>query len=151
MITKNQKNDMLGRIGEKIVANFLTSQGKFVQESVDPFDSVKDLIVDGKTVEVKTQAPFVIENAISFRENQLKKCRNVDEFYVLVAPLHDRHFKYEGCILKIDPKTFKTRMRKTKDGRSMLLISIIQDAVSIVKKITDEEMNLLRKYTTSEY
>jgi hypothetical protein len=42
--------DFLGRIGEKIIINMLSREGKIVEESIDPYDREKDMICDGKTI-----------------------------------------------------------------------------------------------------
>lgn len=151
MIRRDINTGILGQIGEKIVSNFLNKQGKNVQISIDPFDNKKDMIVDGKRIEVKTQTAFIIENAVTIQKNQLKKCREVDTFYVVVAPAPKHSYRWEGWILEIDPKSFKTRKRITKDGREMILIDIEQDAVIPLQKITNEELNVMKKYTSSEY
>lgn len=151
MNSRNQKIDILGRIGEKIVSNLLNRQGKNVQESIDPFDRKKDMIVDEKTIEVKTQVPFILENAITIQENQLKKCRNVDEIYVVIAPAPKHSYKWEGWILQIDPKAFRTRKRLTRDGRQMILIDIEQNAVKPIEKISSNDLKILKHYTSSEY
>jgi len=151
MNNRDTKTGALGQIGEKIISNYLNKQGRNVQISIDPFDSKKDMIVDGKRIEVKTQTAFIIENAVTIQKNQLKKCRDVDIFYVLVAPAPKHRYKWEGWILQIDPKSFKTRKRLTRDGREMILIDIEQNAVTPIEKISKQEIDVMRKYTSSEY
>lgn len=144
--------DILGRMGEKIIANYLNSKGHSVEESIDHYDYEKDLLVDGKKVEVKTEAPFVMQNAFSVRENQLKKCRNVDILYfVSVPPSIKPNYKWAGWIFEVDPKTFKHRTYTTKTGLKMILIDIEQDAVKAVHKMKDSEINQLSRYTSSNY
>lgn len=148
------KEDMmnnLGRIGEKIVANYMSRNGKIVQESIDPYDRTRDMMVDGNSVEVKTQVPFIIENSFSFKQNQLHKCRNVDILFFIAAPAPKHKYKWEGWLFAVEPKKFKTKQRVTKDGRKMILIPIEQDAVKPIEKISDSDLNVMRKYTVSEY
>lgn len=151
MMDHNQKMDALGRMGEKIVVNYLSKQGYVVEESIDHFDSNKDLTASGNTVEVKTQVPFIMERAFTIKENQLRKCRGVDILYFVCVPAPSKPFKWEGWLFKADPKTFKTRTRKTKDGRNMVLIDIEQDALEPVEKLTDSHIEQLKKYTVSKY
>jgi len=151
MKTRERDIDILGRIGEKIIINMLSSQGKIVQESIDPYDREKDMACDGQTIEVKTQVPFILEKAFTFKPNQLNKCRNVDVLYFISVPAPRHKFKWDGYIFEANPQSFKTRKRTTKDGRTMILVNIEQDAIKPVKKLTKEEADTLRKYTVSEY
>lgn len=149
----DQKIDILGRIGEKIVVNYFNSQGRKVQESIDHFDRFKDMIVDGKMIEVKTEQPFVMKNAFTFRENQLQKCRNVDELYfVSIPPLMKKNYKWGGWIFKADPKNFIISERyTTKYGNKMIVIPIEQEALVPVQKMNQEEIDELIKYAESNY
>lgn len=151
MSSRDAKTSALGAIGEKIISNYLNRQGKNVQISVDPFDSKKDMSVDGKKIEVKTQTAFILENAVTIQKSQLNKCRNVDMFFVVIAPAPKHQYRWEGWILQVDPKSFKTRNRITRDGREMILIDIEQDAVVPIEKIPSQEIAVMRKYTSSEY
>jgi hypothetical protein len=149
-----QRIDILGRMGEKIVVNYLNNLGHKVEESIDPYDRVKDMTVNNQlNIEVKTEQPFVIKNAFTIRENQLKKCRNVDELYfVSVPPLMNLKYKWGGWIFKVDPKTFVESSRyTTKYGNKMVVIPINQDAVVPVQKLKQEEITELLKYTESSY
>lgn len=147
-----QRIDILGRIGEKIVVNHLNSLGMKVEESLNHFDSEKDLLADGKTIEVKTQQPFVYKDAFTFRDNQLRKCRSVDELYVVsIPPVMKPDYKWGGHLFKIDPKTFTETRYTTKNGNKMILINIDQPAVQSIKELTKEETQELMKYAESGY
>ena len=74
VLTREQKIEILGKIGEKYVGNYLAKNRK-VEFSLDNFDSEKDLLADDKTVEVKVGTPFITEGAIAFKKSQLAKCR----------------------------------------------------------------------------
>ncbi len=151
-IDHEERISILGRTGEKIFSNFMRSQGKNLVESIDNFDSEKDYIVDGKTVEVKTEQPFVSMNSFSFRPNQLMKCRRVDELYfVTVPPLMDPKYRHGGKIFYADPKKFRHREYTTRAGRKMILIPIEQEAVKEVYSMTKVEINELLKYAKSDY
>ena len=150
-MTKEEMMNELGLAGEKIVINMLSEAGYKVKSSIDKFDSEKDLMVEDKKVEVKTQVPFVMQNAFTFKPNQLRKCRSVDVVYfVSVPPLRNKD-KWGGWIFEVNPSEFVTRNYTTKDGRVMLLIDREQLALRPVKKITDEEIRELQKYTVSEF
>ncbi len=150
-MNNEQKMDWLGRMGEKIVVNNLSRQGLVVEESIDPYDREKDLVCDGKKIEVKTQVPFITQNAFTFKPNQLKKCRGVDELYFVAVPAPSHSYKWEGWIFKVNPQEFLIRKYNTKDGREMLLVNIVQDAVVPVEQVSDEYMAEMRKYTISKY
>ena len=94
--------EILGKTGEKIVSNYFQRQRMIVEHSIDNFDREKDLIVEGKNVEVKTMQPYVYKNAFSFKKNQLKKCKSVDRFVIVsVPPLINVKYKYGGKIFEV--------------------------------------------------
>lgn len=150
-MNKEEKMNELGLAGEKIVINMLSSLGLKIESSINKYDSEKDMLVDGKKVEVKTQVPFVIQNAFTFKPNQLNKCRSVDVLYFVCVPPPKHNDKWGGWIFKANPKSFITRNYKTKDGRFMILVDREQEALTPVMKMSDENINELKKYTISEY
>jgi hypothetical protein len=150
-MTKDELMNELGLMGEKIIINLLNEEGRKVITSINKYDSEKDLLADGKKVEVKTQVPFIMKNSFSFKPNQLRKCRSVDELYFVSVPAGRHTDKWEGWIFKANPKEFITTQHRTKDGRDMLLIAREQSALTPIKKMTDEEIKELQKYTVSEY
>ena len=135
----------LGDMGERIVANYLNEKGCKVKLSTDPYDSKKDMRVDGKTCEVKTQVPYVLKNGFTIKPNQLPKCLNADYFVIVQAPCD---YLDKAAIWKIK-KGFKYRSIITKDGREMILIPWDQEAVVKKMDIVGEEKELLRKYSTN--
>ena len=152
MMNRNQTIEILGRIGEKIVANYFSQRGCKVIESINHFDSEKDMLIDDKKIEVKTQQPFVKLNSLTFRKNQLRKCKNVDKLFVVtVPPVMRTSYKWGGWILEIDPKTFKYTNYTTKVGTQMICINIEQEAVKPLYKLTTEEVVELMKYAQSDY
>lgn len=151
-MNKQQRIDIIGRIGEKIVINHLSKNGCVVEESIDPYDSEKDFIVDGKTAEVKTEQPFVMQNAFSFRSNQIRKCKSVDVLYfVSIPPLMKLSYKWGGWLFKADPKAMKTRTYETKKGINMILVDIEQSAITPIEKLAESEIEQLLKYAASDY
>ena len=142
----------LGLMGEKIVINMLNEEGRKVKTSIDKYDSEKDLLIGDKIkAEVKTQVPFIMQNAFTFKPNQLRKCRGVDELYFVSVPAGKHSDKWAGWIFKADPKSFVTRNYRTKDGRDMLLVDREQESLTPIKKMSFEEIKELQKYTVSGY
>jgi hypothetical protein len=152
-MSREQKMNELGLTGEKIVTNMLNRlhPGLVIEHSVNKFDSEKDMLVDGRKVEVKTETPYVLKDSFSFRPNQLKKCRNVDVLYIVSVP----HVKYkhhsDGWVYRIDPSNFKTYNYKTSYGIEMVGIPIRQDSVMPVYKMSEEEIKELMKYSNTDY
>ena len=152
-LTREQKIEILGKMGEKYVGNYLAENRK-VQFSLDNFDSEKDLMADDKTVEVKVGTPFITEGAIAFKKSQLMKCRSVDEFYYVTIPAPKYKYKWSGWLFRIE-NTFKCRVRKVTRSNGwideMALVPIEQDAVVPIHKVQDSVINEMMKYTTSNY
>jgi hypothetical protein len=147
----DEKKTRLGKMGEICVGNWASTQGKVVIHSIDPYDSQKDLVINGITVEVKTQTPYINEMAFSIRPNQLRKCREVDELYFVALPSPQARFAYDGqCwIYKVDPKTFTHREIYTRGGMKMILIDIKQTAVTPVTEIDPSDVALMMRYSTA--
>lgn len=152
-LTREQKIEILGKMGEKYVGNYLAENRK-VKFSLDNFDSEKDLMADDKTVEVKVGTPFITEGAIAFKKSQLAKCRSVDEFYYVTIPAPKYKYRWSGWLFRIE-NTFKCRVRKVTRSNGwideMALVSIEQDAVVPIHKVQDSVINEMMKYTTSNY
>lgn len=145
--------EFLGKTGEKIIANMLNEEGRKVQYALNNFDSEKDFLIDDNiTVEVKTQQPYVLKNAFVIKHTQLHKCRSVNELYFIsVPPLFKKDYKWGGIIFKVNPSKFITKQYTSKNGIKMIEIPIEQESVEIIRKLTNEELNELSKYTTSAY
>lgn len=141
----------MGIIGEKIIINYLSEQGCKINHSVNKFDAEKDFTADDKKIEVKTQVPFMKENSFSIREKQLVKCRSVDSLYFISVPTSQYEDKWAGWIFHADPKTFITKNKKTRDGRTMVLIHREQEALTPIKRIDDSEIKMLRSVSVSNF
>jgi hypothetical protein len=85
-MTPWQRKEALGAVGEGIVRRFLESQNLEVVMSEDKFDSVKDMVAGGKTVEVKTLLPIYKFNAFCLPVQQSKKCEEVDRLIFVEVP-----------------------------------------------------------------
>lgn len=147
----DEKKTRLGKMGEICVGNWASTQKKVVIHAIDPYDSQKDLIIDGVTVEVKTQTPYINEMAFSIRPNQLRKCREVDELYFVALPSPQARFAYDGqsWIYKVEPQTFTHREIYTRGGLKMILIDIKQAAVIPVMEIDPGDIALMMRYSTA--
>ena len=153
VLTKEQNIEILGKIGEKYVGNYLAKNRK-VEFSLDNFDSEKDLLADDKTVEVKVGTPFITEGAIAFKKSQLMKCRSVDEFYFVTIPAPKYKYRWSGWLFRIE-NNFKCKVRNITRSNGwideMVLVPIEQDAVIPMFKVEDSVINEMMKYTTSKY
>lgn len=137
----------LGRAGETIVTNYFNKQGALVEASVDQYDSEKDMLIDGKKIEVKTQVPFVMKNAFTIKSNQLKKCLSVDKvFFVSVPNATRKHFS-DGKVYSIESEKLVYENYTTKDGRNMILIPI--DQMKEEFALSDNEKSVLQRYSVS--
>lgn len=149
MMTREEKMNLLGMAGEKVVVNMLSALGLHIVHSVDAYDSKQDMIVDGYSVEVKTQVPFMMKDSFTIRPNQLNKCRGVDVLYFVSVPKGTVGECGTGHVYRVEPKNFKTTQYTTSDGRKMVLIPRNQPAVIQVYKIPENEVQILQRYTVS--
>lgn len=151
-MTKDEKALRLGHIGENIVANYYSSQGYRIKLSLDPYDSIKDLMVGDMQVEVKTQQPHVKMGALTFRPNQLPKCSNPKTLltFVTATAEYKPTYKWNNCLFEVD-YNFETVPYTTSYGVKMIAVPIEQEAVRFIKKLEDEEIYTLSKYTQSNY
>ena len=151
-LTTQDKIQEMGLTGEKIIINMLSKKGFKVESSIDKFDKHKDILVDGKyTVEVKTQCPLVKFDSFTFRNNQLKKCQNVDVLFFISVP-HPKFKHYsDGWIYRVIPNMFEYKNWQDKTGSTRILIPIKQDFVKPEIKCTDKEIFELQKYITTGY
>jgi hypothetical protein len=145
------KKVMLGMVGERIVAYFLRKQGHDIEESLDPFDSEKDMLMDGQRIEVKTQVPFLVEDSFGLHPGQLKKLRGNHRAYFVSVPPSKNVDPNAGCIYELDTTVeFKCHRRVVANGREVLCIPRNQSAMKIIGKIEDESLlDTLVKLSTS--
>jgi hypothetical protein len=154
MVMNNiDKISELGLVGEKIVVNMLNKLHPELRIvfSTNKYDNEKDMLVDDKKVEVKTQSPFIMKNAFTFRPNQLKKCQSVDVLYIVSVPHPTWKHHSDGWVYRVVPSEFKYQTWVDKKGISRILIPINQPAVIQVHKIDDDDIKELMKYSTTGY
>jgi hypothetical protein len=159
----------LGEIGEKIIRNMFSRQGLIVEDSLDVYDSTKDMtvyheeldevsfriVINKRKIEVKVCTPYVHKKAVTLRKKQLIKCREVDELYFITVPHKTLDYKYSGWILKIDPKKFEYEeytqddKREPLGYRKMISIKIGQPATTRIRPLTEFELEQFLKYRIS--
>ena len=133
----------LGTMGEKIVSNYYSRAGNTVEHSIDPYDRHKDLLVDGKKVEVKTQTRFVMKDCFTLKLNQIKKC--INGFYIVECPTTASN---ESSLYKVD-KGFRYSTGLMNNGDVRYEIKRLQPAVKKLTDIEGKEKMLLRRYSTN--
>ena len=134
-ISKDTKATMLGAAGERIVARELREDGHIVKESKNSFDNVKDMTVNGKNCEVKTQQEFMMKKAFTVPFNQSKKCTEVEHMVFVETPsrmnryinLYYSHKKY-----RVNLSTYTHR-----SGSKVLILP--KHDMKLIKTVTDEE------------
>jgi hypothetical protein len=119
MLTVSDKKTKTGELGERIVAKYFRDQGCKVEESLNLFDSKKDMMIDGLTCEVKSQQPWHSENAFSIKPYQLKKCKSVDRLFFVETP---SKYNQQTKIYELDKENRIFYKRNARDGREMLLV-----------------------------
>ena len=118
------KQEKLGRLGEELVQDIF---GGYLSE--DKYDQDKDLIIDGKNVEVKTQNRFIKKNAftvwIKNKINQERKCLDVDRL------LFVEYNAYDDIKIWESPKLENGRVH-TKDENKLYFSISDLDLLTIV-------------------
>ena len=148
---EDDRKTRMGKIGETIFANFCSAKGYKIEVSIDPYDSKKDMIVDGLTTEVKTQVPYVYKNAFTFKPNQLKKCLTVERLIFVSVPNHKTSHHSDGKIYEIDPKKMQYYSYTTGDGRNMIAIPIDQLDMKELFTMSNDYATMLQKYSSSKW
>jgi hypothetical protein len=147
-----EKMQAMGKAGEAIICNKYIERGAKPEMSVNQYDHQKDLMIDGKKVEVKTQVPFVAKNAFSIGENQLKKCLEADVIHFVSVPNSRFPHPSEGKVYTVEnPKNLQYTYYTTKQGKTMVLFPIEQEAMKEDFLLREDESALLMKYSISGY
>lgn len=136
-----QMNEALGKTGEHIVKKVFIEEGHTVVMSDDPYDSIKDMTIDGQTVEVKTQMRYVIRNAFTIEKKQLKKCMNVDILLFVNVPIDN--------IIEIYQYMKKETLFEERVDRRQMICFPIEDLSCVYKGKRKDMAEELRKYCTS--
>lgn len=141
----------LGRAGEVVFGNYMSQQGKVVEYSINQYDSNKDMKIDGKSYEIKTQVPFVLEDAFTVKENQLRKLKTADYTVFISVPNKERSHWSSGKVYMIESNKIEKviRRRKTRDGRQMILLPI--NEMTELFTMSEENSKILQRYSVSEW
>ena len=145
------KKVLLGMLGEKIVAKHFRDAGCIVDESLNVFDSTKDMVIDGKNAEVKTNAPLLYYDSFSIPQNQYNKIMNSHRVYWLSVPLQTKEDQFAGCIFEMDPNVAKVHQIKFSDGRSVIGLKRQQPGMRVIHKIEDPTLLKHLKELSSSY
>lgn len=138
---------MLGALGEKIVRCLAQNQGMMVKEPMSMYASDKDLLINDKTCEVKTQRRWVTEDAFTVKANQVRKCTNVDLLFFVEQPaMGEKEIRIYEC----PPEQRRWRTRITRDGRTMHLLN--RRDMNLVEIVTDEQIiSEMQSFSNSEW
>lgn len=131
------KKVLLGMLGEKIVAKHFRDSGHQVEESLNIFDSEKDMTIDGKNVEVKTNAPLIYYDSFSFPKSQYNKIINSHRVYWVSVPLQTQEDEFAGCVFEMDPKIAKLHLIKFASGKKTIGLRRNQEGMKVIHKIED--------------
>lgn len=131
------KRVLLGMLGEKIVAKHFRDSGHQVEESLNVFDSDKDMIIDGNNVEVKTNAPLIYYDSFSFPKGQYNKIMNSYRVYWVSVPLQTQEDPFAGCIFEMDPKVAKLHTITFNSGQTTIGLRRQQEGMRVIYKIED--------------
>ena len=145
------KRVLLGMLGEKIVAKHFRDSGHQVEESLNVFDSDKDMIIDGYNIEVKTNAPLIYYDSFSFPKSQHDKIMNSHRVYWVSVPLQTQEDQFAGCIFEMDPKVAKLHTIKFNSGTTSIGIRRQQDGMKVIHKIEDPTILKQLKELSSSY
>lgn len=130
---KTDDRHITGALGESLVVEHFKSLGCEVILSDDSFDDVKDMTIDGKTFEVKTQVPLIIRNAFTIRPSQKDKCMNAEGLVFVATPHKQNHNTVQ--IYYYPPENRKPFIFKMRNGETRLCFDISEGI--LLKTITD--------------
>lgn len=85
-MNRSQRVVALGDLGERTVLKWFNYHGKTGTLSESRYDTVKDMMIEGVTVEVKTLMPIFKYNAFCLPLNQKPKCDNVGRLIFVKVP-----------------------------------------------------------------
>lgn len=145
------KRVLLGMLGEKIVAKHFRDSGHQVEESLNVFDSDKDMIIDGNNVEVKTNAPLIYYDSFSFPKSQYNKIINSHRVYWVSVPLQTQDDRFAGCIFEMDPKVAKLHKITFNSGQTTIGLRRQQEGMKVIHKIEDPTLLKQLKELSSSY
>jgi len=170
MFDIKEKIQSLGNLAEDVVKNYFEKTGSVVEMATDPFDASMDMLVDGKTTEVKfmtirhyfkshatkgnVEPAFTVP--ITTRDgrvaqNQLDKCLNAERWIIVQNP---SDMKNETTIkLWEAPPLGKRRfsnIRNSNDGR--IIAGFLMKDFKLLVDIDDRVLyNKIKSLNISNY
>ena len=152
-MNKEQMMVELGSIGEEVVADLYRRQGCEVSLSENKYDSVKDILIDGQTCEVKTQMPYFLKKMFTIKVDQYFKCMNADKLIWVETP--SKHNEYRIDIYESPQRGMRFFRKYKAQGRDMYgmnfcdttLIDSIEGSVEAVRmmKLTNSDMSVVNR------
>ena len=142
-ISEKERMKILGDLGEKIYANHCSSLGHKIHLSLNPFDMEKDILVDDKRKEIKTQTRYVVNNCCSLKLNQLEKCK---KGFIWIECPTDRSPQARMWEIK---EGFKCGKTKRKNGEVRYDVYMDQEKMVFIKDLSPEEYKYLKFYSTN--
>ena len=170
MIDIKERIQSLGNLAEEVVKNHFEKSGSVVEMATDPFDASMDMLIDGKTTEVKfmTIRHFFKSHAtrgnvepaftvpITTRDgrvaqNQLDKCLNAERWIIVQNPSD----KKNETTIKLweAPSLGKRRfsnIRNSNDGR--IIAGFLMKDFKLIVDIDDRVLyNKIKSLDISNY
>lgn len=143
MLSVDVKKTKLGTLGERIVAMHYQSKGHEVQWVESEFDQTGDMYIDGELTEVKTQRPWIRQNAFTYQPNQEWKLNRAPRIVFINTDTGDL-FETKGG-------SYRTSTKVTSDNRRMILVPINQPALRCIGRATEIQLREMRRLSTSEW
>lgn len=134
------RQEYVGELGEKIAASHYSREGCIVEWALNPFDRIKDMIVDGKKKEVKCQTLYCVRDCFSLKLNQMKKCKN--GFLLIECPTT---YSPIARMYEVE-KGFRFGQSVRNNGDVRYDIPRKQPALKLIREIVGEEYNMLKAY-----
>lgn len=130
-----EKKIEMGKIGECLVRSICRGGAAL---SKSPFDYEKDIISNGRTLEIKTQIRYYKLDAFTIRMDQLKKCQNADFLVFVEYNMDNNKIRLWHCEdAKNGYETFTSKgARFAYDVSDLTLISIL-DWPMLAQKMRD--------------
>jgi len=150
MKRQTTKQEDMGAIGEKIVADYWIAKGAPVEMSKDKYDRIKDMTINGITVEVKTQVIYVKENAFTVREDQIPKITQVGVVFWICVPNDERSSPHDGGVFMIKGKSIKPRIVPQSD-RTRKMIAVDIKYMERIFELTEDQITALKNCSISEW
>jgi len=135
----DMKKHMMGLLGERIVATLY--RGHQIEFAETVFDQHRDLRIDGRNVEVKTQRMWLKHNAFTYRPNQHQKCTSVDQLIFIDTDTGDVYEASPGY------KWF----RDVAAHGPMIIVPVEQELVCRLGRATASQVAELKQLSTSKY